>query len=137
LTSDESTLDEVRDLLDDAEPKRPLCVSAAGAFEVHGSSLDGYRMIQHDLSHVIVFNDQPFERRRMAVYLYDRFMKGLQRQPPAVRELPFIDNYRDWLISGYEDVPTSLDYIESQLREHAHDMGPKNAEKLIEAFKTG
>jgi len=138
LTSDESTLDEIRNLLAEEEPTRPLCIPTAGTFNVHGSSLDGYQMIQHELQHVVAFNDRPIKRPREAVYLYDRFMRGLQGLPPTVIGLPFIDECLDWLISGYEDIPTSLDIIEKRLRESegAREIESKIVENLINGFRT-
>ncbi|HSA58976.1 MAG TPA: hypothetical protein VLJ37_04755 [bacterium] len=98
LTAAESTFDEVRDLLAQAEPRRPLCVpcpdfrggaydaggylQALEVFDVHGMIRDAYRMTRHDLSHISVFNQKPAERPREAVLQYDALEEAVDIRLP-------------------------------------------------------
>jgi len=135
LTSAESSFDELRDLLDQAEPRRPLCVPcpafrgdahdsgdslrALEVIHVHATDMDAYRMARHDLSHISVFNQMPAQRPLEAVMQYDALEEAVAavldgaKEGSGLREV--VDELRDHLLSGYVDPFESLVHVRKRL----------------------
>lgn len=141
LTANELSLDDVRDLLARPRPARPLCVSCVpfreAGFDVHGGLIDGYQMMLHDLTHVIVLGARPAGRPRESVKLYDALSSCVRADPPASGARAPIDDLLDHLISGYDGPDAAVAHVGAALAELAPRIGASRALRYAEALRHG
>jgi hypothetical protein len=150
-----STFEEMRDIV--SRNRKPVCVGTRPSLppdlqdspategldkpafcRVHNEIYDAYRMLIHDLCHVIEWNELLPGQREEEVALDDALMRALRGFPAEFGAQPVFEDIRDSIFSYYHGREKAPGMIEASLRHAAHDnqtIDRRFVEAFLQAFR--